>query len=209
MQKIIYIPSFPGFYHSHLSAMVDQEEEYIIENYIEEGILKEWDDYEELCEVIDIDYTTTHENIAKDYYCEYEGIVNELWLEKIGIKLWAFESLWNPEYYNYSSDEVKVYCEIDINKILEYLESKKEAFTKFIQENNRSCDGFISFMDDSYSVYIDNIKDDLKENQVSQIIEFFIEENVEDHYEEIEDPIYSVLSWDIWLVYKEIVKNNI
>jgi hypothetical protein len=89
---------------------------------------------------------------------------------------------------------VKVYCEIDINKILEYLESKKEAFTKFIQENNRSCDGFISFMDDSYSVYIDNIKDDLKENQVSQIIEFFIEENVEDHYEEIEDPIYSVLS---------------
>jgi hypothetical protein len=41
MQKIIYIPSFPGFYHSHLSAMVDQEEEYIIENYIEEGILKE------------------------------------------------------------------------------------------------------------------------------------------------------------------------
>ena len=178
MNATIYLPKFPWFYESILSSIVDSQEEYMIENLIEDWKIDKnsLDTYSDMSDIIDIDYKKTHDGVAKQWTSLFIDILPDL--EKdTWLKIVAYESLWSPKYYNFSTDEVNANIEYDIEKIVQYLEKNRDDFTKYIKENNTSYDGFIAYLDNTFDDYIKALRDDTKESELTQVIDFYIEQN--------------------------------
>jgi len=70
---------------------------------------------------------------------------------------------------------VNISIDYDIEKIIQYLNDNREEFTKYIKENNTSYDGFIAFLENTFDDYIKDLRDDCKEAQLTQVIDFYIE----------------------------------
>ena len=150
----------------------------MIENLIEDWKIDKnsLDTYSDMSDIIDIDYKKTHDGVAKQWTSLFIDILPDL--EKdTWLKIVAYESLWSPKYYNFSTDEVNANIEYDIEKIVQYLEKNRDDFTKYIKENNTSYDGFIAYLDNTFDDYIKALRDDTKESELTQVIDFYIEQN--------------------------------
>lgn len=125
-----FLPAFPGFYNSLIDG------DYEIENYLQDENLE----YDQ----IDFDFNKYKNHVAY-YSCDFM----EKELSDFGVISILFENVYSPKYYNFETDSVN--CEITINpvKINEYIYSNYQDFEKYLENNYKSCSGFISY----YSVY--------------------------------------------------------
>lgn len=154
MKEIIYLPIFSGFYNT----IHDFDDSYLIDNFRE--------DNEELCK----DYKQYYLDYSKEYVNQF----NETYWEefkKIGINSIEYKSLYSPKEYNYWSDEINVEVDYDFDKIVEFLKTNKEEFTKYIEVHNKSYDWFIPYGTDEFDKYIE---DDFEAFELTQIMDFYI-----------------------------------
>jgi len=169
----IYFPKFPWFYESILSSVVDSAEDYEIENFIEDWQLGKWAWYDELTNIIEIDYKATHEQMAKDWYKLAKSKLPNI-KEDTGIELLDYAKMVSPNYYNYSTDEIDIIVQYDTGKTIAYLENNIEEFAKYIKEENTSYDGFMAFFPNEYTDYVAN--GDFEPWELTQIIDFYIDQ---------------------------------
>ena len=199
MKTTIYLPNFPWFYESALSSIVDREEEYLLDELINDGKLPPESDYDDMTKIIYIDYTKTHGYIAESYFDSFKS---ELTNNPTGITIWEYESMYSPKQYNFSSDEINMSVEYDPDTITKYLDDNREAFTAYIKTENTSYDGFRSFMTNDYDAYIRTLRDDTHESQLTQVLEFYIENNMPELRDNIVEELYS----ESYLEYEYITK---
>ena len=162
--KTFYIPLFPWFYDSVLSSLLDSEQENLCNEY---GVK----DCEELDEKIVIDWKATHEKTAKEFLNLFTEKLGDELDEKTGIKIKGFSRLVSPRFYNYSTDEIEAFYEIDEKKAIEFLKANKEKFSQYIKDENTSYDWFIAYFQNDFEEYIES---ELEPWKVTQIIDFYI-----------------------------------
>ncbi len=125
----VVIP-FEGFYSSHISALIDDEETQILED------LKL--DYDKVNFKIDFVKLSKHIVEAyKEYLCDELDLDIEM----------SFDILFQPREYNFMTDEITVLMPIESHKKLyDHLMSLDKKITQERVNNKyKSRDGFISF----------------------------------------------------------------
>lgn len=138
MRIASYLPIFPGFYGSLFQCDC---EDIALEN-IEEDTGKRYE-YED----IEWDYEEYDKRVAEACV---EAIEKELRSEGFDINL-IFEKVVSPKYYNFGNDSINVTYQLDqetFESMVQYAKISPENWGKYLEENYRSRDGFIS----SYSV---------------------------------------------------------
>lgn len=168
-QLEINFPLFEGFYSSDLdlteNISVGESEEYsMTEKQFEE-----------------IDWETTHNNIAK-FYLEYIDCKLKKFFNEIGIIKLNFIKVDSPRFYNYSTDKLVCNIEVDKNKFLTELQKHDfNAWENFLLEEFSSRDGFISFYPNNPIEWagIINEKFDTDNVVIETLLQFYLEENGE------------------------------
>lgn len=146
----IECPIFPGFYETMLSdGYYDDASE--VEYFKEIGKIPDNIDS------LDVDFTYNCNQYQLDVceaYCEgiEEFIVNYGLGENV-----KFNELISPKYYNYSTDRLIIDLDINLNNIKKVIRDNLDNFKTFLQENYASYDGFISFIDNNSSIFIDKL----------------------------------------------------
>ena len=174
-----------------------------------ENIIEDWkidsnslDTYSDMENIIDIDYKKTHESIARAWYQKFIDVTK--WIEQTGIVLWEYQSLYSPQYYNFSTDEINILVEYNEEKVREYLISNREKFSEYIKQHNTSYDGYMAYYSNDFDKYISG---DFHEAQLTQVLDFYIEQNSENYYEkDIQMEIFDGISWDMYLEFTYITK---
>jgi hypothetical protein len=151
------VPFFPGFYHSYLSDMVDNEIEYYLDD---EDNTETYDDIEDR-----LDYQKAYKEISKQWLNKFNNITG-LNLEYIEID--------SPREYNFTTDRLiaRISSE-ELNPLKNIPKTEPETFQRVLNRHFKSYDGFCSF----YSNDIDDWDKDMDEldcNEVMAYIEAYI-----------------------------------
>lgn len=161
--QTLYIPFFPWFYDSILTCSLDSYQEYLCEEF---GVA----DCDELESKIDIDWNKTYDTTARAFLTSLKEKLPEL-SEKTGVTLGDYYRLVSPQFYNYGTDEVEAFYEIDETKAKEYLQENKAKFAEYIKERNTSYDGFTAYFQNDFDEFINT---EFEPWKVTEIIEFYI-----------------------------------
>lgn len=188
----IYLPLFSWFYNTphdfndsniidDMKQSIDDEEGGYYETLSEEDIKKvkelSWDSYSDLFDIFDKYYEIDYKQYRKDYWSEYvSNFNNELGedLKNIWIYNIKFNHISSPQYYNYWNDEIDVSVEYDFDKLISFLNTNTEKFSKYIESHNTSYDWFIPFWTNNVEEYIS--KTEFEPFEITQIIHFYISE---------------------------------
>jgi hypothetical protein len=155
MKVKTYLPLFSGFYDSHWDdPCFDGEEEYF-------DLPNDKSFYEF------IDWNAYHNHIAKEMCNEVESLLSDF------VSSIEFEKISSPRYYNFENDAI--HCEIDFNeeKVMNYLNENKEAFSNYIRERYTSRDGFISFYENNAEEWLHEWQED--SHKVGSVLQFICE----------------------------------
>lgn len=121
-----YLPIFSGFYQSYWSEpSFDGEADYYgLPDNFDFTIFLNWDDY--------------YNKLSK-YFCDCIESKMDQFIETI-----EFQRIYSPKEYNFSNDAI--YCIIRPKKqaIQDYIYNNKVTFEKYLKDNLKSYDGFIS-----------------------------------------------------------------
>lgn len=179
--KKIYVPRFPWFYESYLSELIDRTFTDEDGNYSEDLEDKFWEENKR---------EDIYNQIGKAYYNIFKERYWEL-AKSIGIELWEYIKVVSPRYYNYSTDDVNINISYDYIQIIEALRENREAFSKYIKEENTSYDGFTAYGENEFTSYIQKIleNESLEAFELTQVLDFFIAESLKDTEEEFYDTI--------------------
>jgi len=210
--KIIELPIFTWFYNS----IHEFDYEYITQDFIQNiqddpgcypseliSLYNKMDESEknDFCEMdslfsdfYEIDYNQYKLDYSKSFVDafndNFEDDLKKIWITQI-----KFKGVSSPQYYNYSTDSLDVSCNICINKIVKYLDSEKEAFSKYIKKHNTSYDWYNAFYSNEYDSYIKELKEDESEACITQIMSFYISllddrELLYDLHYKVKDSVY-------------------
>ena len=163
LNKTRFLIDFGGFYHSIHSELIDDR----IESFeIDEDKVN----YKETC---------------NNYCIEFINSINDM-LE-LNLKFIKIDS---PKFYNFTTDKIEVEInENDFNKLKDiYLNSNE--FIDYVNENSKSCSGFISF----YNGFNEVIKED------EVLLQYMFDYILKEYADEIE---YYIFEMDF-----EIIENN-
>ena len=163
LNKTKFLIDFGGFYHSIHSDEIDNRIQYFEIN--EDKV-----NYKETC---------------NSYCIEFIDSVNDM-LE-LDLKFIQIDS---PKFYNFTTDKIEVEInENDFNKLKDiYLNSNE--FIDYVNENSKSCSGFISF----YNGFNEVIKED------EVLLQYMFDYILKEYADEIE---YYIFEMDF-----EIIENN-
>ncbi len=120
-----WCPLFTGFYNSYAELDVD--------NYLENEGLKYYD--------VEVDYARYNEDFCKEFVNLIEIELNAV-LSDTTVK---YESLYSPQFYNFSTDSINIEVELNVIALRRYLSAHKQALAESIREHHTSRDGFTSF----------------------------------------------------------------
>lgn len=85
-----------------------------------------------------------------------------------------FLGISSPQYYNFTTDKLEMEVDVDYERLKKFcLETNRKEFDEYLHENFTSCDGFISFVDNSVQEFESNLETESdKYDQV--MLEFYI-----------------------------------
>ena len=88
-----------------------------------------------------------------------------------GVRFLGIDS---PQYYNFTTDKLEMEVDVDYEGLKKFcLETNREEFDDYLHEHFTSCDGFISFVDNSVKDFESNLETESdKYDQV--MLEFYI-----------------------------------
>ena len=136
-----FLPIFKGFYGTHW----DEPDFYgEAEHY---NLPKEFDFYEYM------NWAQYKEDLCKAFVNEVESQMSEF------IETIQFQSMYSPQYYNFSNDSINCIIRPKKQAIKEYIYKNIEAFKTYLKEHLKSRDGFISF----HSYHFEDWKTDTKD----------------------------------------------
>lgn len=100
------------------------------------------------------------------------------------IKDMQFVALQSPRFYNFETDKLEMSVLIDWDKLVEWVKDNCFDFSKYLQDNFTSYDGFMSFVPNNTNDFWDALQDDF-ERLSDVLIEFYILQNLDcDSYEQ-------------------------
>lgn len=159
-----FLPVFNGFYNTifdsdlelvsyfEQSKIDELEQETIIDNFNNNEY--EHDIVKELC------------NAVSDY------ISFELKLEN---KI-TFECVVSPKEYNFTNDSANITIELNYNRFVELLDEYKVELSKMISKRYKCRDGFISYYDNDFDVWMNEIKDNENtDHYIGALLEMLLE----------------------------------
>jgi hypothetical protein len=172
----IRLPFFDGFYESVY--------------YSSDTVYDDFESYKD-------DYKQTYGNdiTADDFDIDFDGYKKEV-CEKFTevfanyapsfVENTEFSEMTSPMYYNFETD--KIYANITLSedwreKVLDFMREKKDWLSKKIQKDWTSCDGFMSFMENTYKEWLDRFEDTEEEidpRYLSTIIEYMMLDECKD-----------------------------
>ena len=163
LNKTRFLIDFGGFYHSIHSELIDN-----------------------MIETFEIDEDNVNYKETCNSYCnEFIDSLNDM-LE-LNLKFIKIDS---PKFYNFSTDKIEAEInENDFNKLKDtYLNSNE--FIDYVNENSKSCSGFISF----YNGFNEVIKED------EILLQYMFNYILKEYADEIENYVFEL---DF-----EIIENN-
>jgi hypothetical protein len=165
--------AFGGFYES----IHDSNIEHMIEAYNQDGNYPEYN-------FDNIDYKKTHQSYIESWTSNFESyLLNELEVNIDFKKL----KLWSPKYYNYDTDVIDCFIDIEQMKSLNKKILLNDDFLQWLKNRTTSCDGFISFY--SYN--------DAVNNKDNKLIMYILEYLANQYNKEF---IYDSIEFDIHLI---------
>lgn len=172
---------FPGFYESlfcNSDEFIDDESEMKFE--ISELISS--DKFEVKYEYEDFDeYKLNVGRKYMEYYVEkiWEVLPDDI-TEHEDFKFDVIEnsnSVTSPKYYNYETDHC--WCEVETNrktlKLLKEYTLRLDGVEEYLVKNFTSCDGFISFVSNSFDCWKETDIEDYEENMFISLLDMLIE----------------------------------
>ena len=169
MKVQTFLPVLNGFYNTLFENLIDNAVDNQIEYYNEQnGTELNYDDF-------NFDFTTIKDEICKDAVSKVEDKLNEIGIN-CSVK---YETLVSPKYYNFSYDSINI--EINFKKfsqVIEILEQNFDSFTQYIKDNYTSSDGFISSYSNHSSDWMEDLKNDAKNeaHKVGAVMDFILQE---------------------------------
>jgi hypothetical protein len=164
-KKEIYMPLFPWFYGSWFSIY-----DNITEDDYESFNVKDFDEFEDK-------FNVDHKSYERDFWIEFLKLINRDFALEF-FKLWIynlkFKWIISPTYYNYWNDELNISVNYSLKRIIEFLKDNKKEFSIYIENQNKSRDGFIPFWQDNFFEYLKKIKENLEPFELSQILIFYL-----------------------------------
>lgn len=175
-KSIICLNFFPGFYDSHLSALLDSEEEQFAESQVEwinDPTSKEVDALR-----YTVDYGAANEALSKEWLAS----VNRQVRSELDYAFDAeFESVISPKFYNFMTDQLFVHVStIKLAGMLVALSTNKAGFvvlTELIKDRFTSRDGFISYYSNDVARWLDKPLADWDHNELGTLVEVFLRWN--------------------------------
>ena len=135
MKTETYLPVFKGFYGSIFEPDETNEIDHINELRTDKGLSEiDFDD----CE---FDYSKYYLDVSKYLVDEIESELSE-YVESI-----EFQELKSPQFYNFTNDYINVIIKPKPDAIINYIKTYKSEWEKYLLDNYKSCDGFISSYD--------------------------------------------------------------
>ena len=179
----IQLPFFCGFYESPLYncdtlywETTENEMEYWRDRFDDETLTA--DD-------LDIDFPRFTEECAKAYM---DVFFNNADCPGF-IKSMEFSKIVSPSYYNFETDRLFVNVEFEEDwrdKVKTFMDENKEWLTERIKKDWSSCDGFFSFMDNTYEGWFDELQsDDADERYIGVMIGYIMYCANEDIYDDL------------------------
>ena len=179
----IQLPFFCGFYESPLYncdtlywETTENEMEYWRERFDDETLTA--DD-------LDIDFPRFTEECAKAYM---DVFFNNADCPGF-IKSMEFSKIVSPSYYNFETDRLFVNVEFEEDwrdKVKTFMDENKEWLTERIKKDWSSCDGFFSFMDNTYEGWFNELQsDDADERYIGVMIGYIMYCANEDIYDDL------------------------
>lgn len=154
---------FEGFYESNL---YNSDILYgITEADVEEGYLKDNQEY-------DIDnWEAFTKEVAESAVDELLNILpnNDI------IQDMTLKDLYSPKYYNYETDSLIIDMKLNLRKLKIFcFKTYRNEFNKYLHENFTSYDGFISFVSNNISSFIEDYKQPCRDREINVMIEFYL-----------------------------------
>ena len=135
MNTETYLPVFKGFYGSIFEPDETNEIDYINEQRAEK-------------ELPEIDYDDCNFNYSRYYKDVSEYLVNEVESELSEyVNSIKFQELKSPKFYNFTNDWINVVINPKPDAIINYINDYKDEWKKYLMDNYKSYDGFISSYD--------------------------------------------------------------
>ena len=146
------LPFFPGFYDSILSSYIDRE----IEMYLEDNEGESYGSIEN-----QLDYRKAETEMSKAWVTQFN--------HETGLNL-KYKDMTSPKEYNFQTDRVFVEISLEeLEKVRKITENHPEEFQKFLTDNFKSRDGFMSFYPDDIEEWYKDTQD-LDHNEVMTYI---------------------------------------
>lgn len=166
-KQTIESPIFPGFYETIISegySDQDSEVEY----------LKEQGSIPSDIDISNVDFTYDYDSYKRDISIAYtDALAEHLEDHDLAYNV-EFESIISPKYYNYSTDRLFIDLEVNMPRINQVIDENAEAFTKYLQDNYTSYDGYISFIENKPSLFADKLAA-LEPEYISVALRFCLE----------------------------------
>lgn len=142
-----FLPVFSGFYNTIFDS------DFELESYFEQNELDE----QTKESLIDNLNTSEYEHAVVKELCNAvsDFIKFELKLEN---KI-TFECVVSPKQYNFTNDSANITIELNYNRFVELLDEYKVELSKMISKRYKCRDGFISYYDNDFDVWLNEIKD--------------------------------------------------
>ena len=135
MNTETYLPVFKGFYGSIFEPDETNEIDYINEQRAEKKLPE-------------IDYDDCNFNYSRYYKDVSEYLVNEVESELSEyVNSIKFQELKSPQFYNFTNDWINVVINPKPDAIINYINDYKDEWKKYLLDNYKSYDGFISSYD--------------------------------------------------------------
>ena len=135
MNTETYLPVFKGFYGSIFEPDETNEIDYINAQRAEK-------------ELPEIDYDDCNFNYSRYYKDVSEYLVNEIESELSEfVNSIEFQELKSPQFYNFTNDYINVIIKPKPDAIINYIKTYKSEWEKYLLDNYKSYDGFISRYD--------------------------------------------------------------
>lgn len=181
------LPGFNGYYGSIFDDVdTTSEVEYINEQRTENGL-------NELQNENSIDWN------YNQYYSELNLVLTQCVEEFLGdlniVNSIKFKKLHSPKFYNFSNDTIECIVDLKVKETKKYINSNLGLFSKYLVDNFKSRDGFISFYDYELNIWLDKMKSfkNLDHIEIHAILDFICQNESFD----IVDHLYNVGMHDI------------